>query len=461
LVKKDVVVIGGGPGGYVAAIHAAHLGVNVSLVEKDCLGGTCLNKGCIPTKVLIKSVEVFLLSKRAGDFGVETGRVTVKFPRIMERKNRIVENLRKGIEQLVNANRISLHHGVGHIKSPNLIEVDTQEIVADKIIIATGSRADSIAVPGIDLPGVLSTDDILEINELPESLIVAGGGYVGVEFACIFNALGTKVTIVEKLPECLDSVDHEIRTRFIRILRQRGIEIMTGTELRRIQREGKTLTVQCKTNGTDHEVKGDLVLIAAGRRPYTEELGLMELGMEMDGSTILVNKELETNIPGIYAIGDVNGKNMLAHVASYEARIAVENALGRSHQVDYGAVPNCIFTQPEISGVGVTEDQARSRGISYKVSKFRFHASSRAVVIDETEGLIKLICDAKSGRIIGMHILGPHASELLAEGVLSIKLGATAKDLANIIHAHPTLSEIVHEVVMGQLEGSIHYLKGA
>jgi dihydrolipoamide dehydrogenase len=457
--KKDIVVIGGGPGGYVAAIHAAHLGAKVALVEKGRLGGTCLNQGCIPTKALVKSVKAFLESKKAIDFGVDIGKVTVNFPRIMERKNRIVKHLREGIEHLIGSNRISLYQGMGSIKSQNSVEVNAQEIVGDKIILATGSRATSVSAPGIDLPEVLSTDDILEISELPESLLIVGGGYIGAEFACIFGALGTKVTIVEKMSECLESVDREIRTRFVGILRRKGVKILTGTELKSIQKAGTSLKIDCTTSGADQELEANLVLIATGRIPYTEGLGLKELGMEMDGSAISVNEELETNIQGIYAIGDVTGKNMLAHVASYEARIAVENALGRSRQVDYQAVPYCIFTCPELASVGITEDQARSNGIAYKVSKFPFHASDRAVVMDETGGLIKVICEALSGRIIGMHIMGPHASELIAEGVLSIRLGATAEDLVNTIHAHPTLSEVVHEAVMGQMEGPIHYLK--
>ncbi len=453
---KDIVIIGGGPGGYVAAIHAAHLGASVAVVEKDRLGGNCLNRGCIPTKALVKSVEALLEARKANEFGIQVGNINVNFPKIMARKTNVVNKLASGVKQLMKAGNISVYKGIGRILSPQLVKVNDEEIATRKIIIATGSEPAPLPIPGSDLPGVLTTDDILELEELPESLVVIGGSYVGVEFAGIFNGLGTKVTIVEKLPTLLESIDEEISRRLAEILLGQGIEIRVGATVKAIKKEGTVLKVVGNTPEGEQQLAGQVVLMATGRQPYTAGLGLPQLGMKVDGRAIVVNERLETNIDGVYAVGDVLGKSMLAHVASYEGEIAVENALGRSRQADYRAVPSCIFTYPEIASVGITEKEAKDSGIPYKVSKFPFLACGRAVTMNETTGMVKMVCNAENGRVLGMHIMGPHASDLIAEGALAIQLGATASDIAHTIHAHPTLSEAVHETAMGQLEGSIH-----
>ena len=455
--EKDIVVIGGGPAGYVAAIHAAHLGAKVAVVEKDRLGGTCLNRGCIPTKALVRSVEVLLEARRANDFGIEIGNVKANLPKIMARKSRIVSQLVSGVEQLMKANQISVYKGTGRILSPYLIKVNDEEIATRKLIIATGSESALLPVPGLDLPGVLTTDDILELKELPESLVIIGGSHVGVEFASIFSGLGTKVTIVKRRPLLLEPIDEEIGRRFAQTLPRQGIEVKIGAAVKAIKREGVVLKVVWDTPEGEQGVEGQMVLMATGRQPYSEGLGLLELGIKMDGRAIVVNERLETSIKDVYAIGDVLGKSMLAHVASYEGKVAAENALGRSRQADYRAVPSCIFTQPEIAGVGITEKEAKDSSLPYKVSKFPFLACGRAVTMDETMGMVKMICNAENGKVLGMHIMGPHASDLIAEGVLAIQLGGTAKDIAHTIHAHPTLPEAVHEAAMGQLEGTIHF----
>jgi len=457
LEEKDIVIIGGGPGGYVAAIHAAHLGANVALVEKDMLGGTCLNRGCIPTKALVKSMEVLLETKRASDSGIDVGDIKVNFQKVMARKSNIVSQLVAGVEQLMKANKIAVYRGTGRMLSPRLIKINDEEIATKKVIIATGSESTPLPVPGLELPGVLTTDDILELKELPESLVVVGRSHVGAEFACIFNAFGTKVTIVKRRPLQLEPVDEEIGRRFAQTLPGQGIEVKIGAAVKAIRQEGSILRVVWDTPEGEQGVEGQMVLMATGRAPYTEGLGLSEVGVNMEKKAVVVNERLETNIPGVYAIGDVIGKSMLAHVASYEGEIAVENALGRSRQADYRAVPSCVFTRPEIAGVGITEKEARERGIPHKVSKFPFAACGRAVAMDEKVGMVKIICDAENGRVLGMHIMGPHASDLIAEGVLAIQLGATAKDVVYTIHAHPTLPEAVREAAMGQLEGSIHF----
>ena len=455
--EKDIVVIGGGPAGYVAAIHAAHLGAKVAVVEKDRLGGTCLNRGCIPTKALVRSVEVLLEGRRANEFGIEVDNIKINFQKIMARKSNIVDKLVSGVEQLMKSNSISVYRDTGRILSPHLIKVNDEEIATRKLIIATGSESALLPIPGLDLPGVLTTDDILELKELPESLVVIGGSHVGVEFASIFNGLGAKVTIVKRRPLLLEPIDEEIGRRFAQTLPRQGIEVKIGAAVKAIKREGTVLKVAWDTPEGEQGVEGQMVLMATGRQPYSEGLGLSELGIKMDGRAVVVNERLETNIDGIYAIGDVLGKSMLAHVASYEGKVAAENALGHSRQADYKAVPSCIFTQPEIAGVGITEREAKDRGIPYKVSKFPFLACGRAVTMDETMGMVKMVCNADNGMVLGMHIMGPHASDLIAEGVLAIQLGATAEDIAHAIHAHPTLSEAVHEAAMGQLYGAIHF----
>jgi len=459
LEQKDVVVIGGGPGGYVAAIHAAHLGAQVALIEKDRLGGTCLNRGCIPTKALVRSAEVFLEARRADEFGVETGSVRANLPRIMAHKKKVVDALVSGVEQLVKANKVSLHHGTGRLLSPHLVKVNNAEIAAKNIIIATGSESALLPVDDLSLPGVMTTDGILELEELPESLVIIGGSHVGVEFASIFNALGTKVTIVKRRPLLLEPIDEEIGRRFAQLLPRQGIGVITGAAVKAIRRDGSLLRVVWDAPEGEQGVSGQMVLVATGRRPYREGLGCSELGLKTEGSAITVNECLETNINGIYAIGDVLGKHMLAHVASYEGEIAAENAVGRRRRADYRAVPTCVFTYPEIAGVGITEQDAKDSNIPHKVSKFPFAACGRAVAMGETAGMVKVICHAGDGKVLGVHIMGPHAGDLIAEGVLAIQLGATARDLAHTIHAHPTLPEAVQETAMGLLEGAIHFRK--
>lgn len=457
--EKDIVIIGGGPAGYVAAIHASHLGAKVAVVEKDKLGGTCLNRGCIPTKALTRSVEVLLEARRANDFGIEVNNIKINFPKIMARKSNVVSQLVSGVEQLMKANKISIYRGTGRILSPHLVKVNDEEIATRKLIIATGSESTPLPIPGRDLPGVLTTDDILELTELPESLVVIGGSYVGVEFASIFNVLGTKVTIVKRRPLRLEPIDEEIGRRFAQTLPRQGIEVKIGAAVKAIKRNGAVLRVVWDTPQGEQGVEGQMVLMATGRAPYSEGLGLSQLGVKMGGRAIVVNEHLETSIKDVYAIGDVLGKNMLAHVASYEGEVAVENALGHPRQADYHAVPSCIFAQPEIAGVGITEKEANDSGIPYKVSKFPFLACGRAVAMGETTGMVKMICHADNDRVLGMHIMGPHASDLIAEGVLAIQLGVTAEDIVHTIHAHPTLPEAVRETAMGQLDGAIHFLR--
>ncbi|MFP3897817.1 MAG: dihydrolipoyl dehydrogenase [Dehalococcoidia bacterium] len=457
MAEKDIVVIGGGPGGYVAAIHAAHMGARVAVIEKDRLGGTCLNRGCIPTKALVRSVEVLLEARRAREFGLEIDGLKAHLPRIMARKREVVDRLVSGVEQLMKANKISVYHGTGRIASPHLVKVGDTEIATAKIIVASGSEPSPLPIDGLDLPGVLMTDDILELEEIPQSLVVIGGSHVGVEFASMFSALGTKTTIVKRRPLLLGPVDEEVGRRFAQTLSKQGIDVIIGAAVKAIKKQGAGLKVVWQTPEGEQGVEGQMVLMATGRRPYTEGLGLADLGVKMNGGAIDVDEHLRTSVDDVYAIGDVLGKHMLAHVASYEGEVAAENALGRPRQADYRSVPTCVFTFPEVAGVGITEKEAKDTGIPHKVSKFPFLACGRAVAMGETAGFVKMICHADSGKVLGLHIMGARAGDLIAEGALAVQLGATAREIAHTMHAHPTLPEAVHEAAMGQLEGAIHF----
>ncbi|MBI2303960.1 MAG: dihydrolipoyl dehydrogenase [Chloroflexi bacterium] len=454
--EYDIVIVGGGPGGYVSAIRASQLGAKVALVEKDRLGGTCLNRGCIPTKALVRSVEALQEAKKAHEFGVETGEVSLNFPQVMARKQQVVDSLVTGIEQLVAGRKIELYKGTGRLTSPRSLTVNGQEVSGRNVILATGSVPARIPIPGLDLPGVVTSDELLEVKEVPESLAIIGGGIIGMEFACIFRALGCQVTVIEMLPMILPPVDEEIARRFTQMARQQGIQIHTGATVTQVREWEGMLEVVFNTAQGEMTAPAEMVLVSVGRTPYTQGLGLEETGIAMNRRAIAANEAMETNLEGVYAIGDVIGGIMLAHVASYEGEVAVDNALGHRRTVDYGVVPNCVFTSPEIAAVGMTEKEIKDKDIPYKVSRFPFSALGRAQVLGETVGLVKTICQEGTGKVLGVHIMGPRATDLIAEGAAVMHHSGTARDIAHTIHAHPTLPEAMMEAALGQLEGSIH-----
>ena len=469
----DIAVIGGGPGGYVAAIRAAQLGAHVALIEKERVGGMCLNWGCIPTKALVHQAELFTEIKRAGEFGIDVGGpIGVNFARMMARKAEVVETLVSGVEALVRNHKIDLYPGVGTILEPSRVRVapsvyhpDTApaEVRAKKLIIATGSMPVAVPIPGHDLPGVVNARGLLDIREQPKSLVVIGASVVGVEFASIFAALGTQVTLLGR-KTFLKDVDDQLAKRYRAMLARQGVKVEIGIEFKRIvQTDTGRLRVEYERAGQPLAAEGDLVLSSTGHAPFTAELGLENVGVAVERGAIRVNEYLETSVPGIYAIGDVTGIFMLAHVASHQGIAAVHNALGRREAMDYRVVPNCVFTMPEIAGVGLTEAQARAEGIDYLASRFPFNINGRALGMGATEGQVRMIAergpDGKGGRVLGVHIMGPHASDLIAEAALAMRLGATAVDIAHTIHAHPTLPEAMMEAAMGLDEGSIHYQK--
>ncbi|GBG57757.1 dihydrolipoyl dehydrogenase [Sporomusaceae bacterium FL31] len=461
----DVAVIGGGPGGYVAAIRAAQLGGKVLLVEKEQLGGVCLNRGCIPTKTLLKSAEKWEDLKRCAEFGLKADHIGFDFGAIMARKNQVVAKLRSGIEQLVKSNDITVVRGAAVLTGPNQLKVDTgngniaEIFEAGRIILATGSVPSSIPVPGRELSAVITSDDLLELDEVPKSMLVIGAGVVGMEFAVLLSSFGCQVTVVEMLPSILPSIDSDLIKRLGLNLRKQGIHLVTGAKVTAIEQAEAAVVVQVAAGKGLQEFRVEKVLIAAGRHPVTEGLGLETAGVAYDHLGIQVNERMETSTAGIYAIGDVTGQSMLAHVASAAGIVAAENAMGLNAVMDYSAIPSCIFTTPEIAMVGLTEQEALADQREFKVSKFNFAANGKAVTMGEADGLVKIIACAATGKMLGMHILGPHASDLIMEGALAIRNGLTVQAVAHTIHPHPTLSETVMESAHGIAGNIIHQVK--
>ena len=477
----DLIVIGGGPAGYPAAIRAAQLGARVALVEKERLGGVCLNRGCIPTKALIHSAEVYQQVLEAAAFGVDLpGEPGLNFARMVTRKQEVVARLVGGVRHLLQNHSVALVSGWGtilelgrghpeacrracpggrsrvRVRSADGGEV---ELRAKAILVATGSQSAFPPVPGVDLPGVISGEEATELTELPKSLVIVGGGVIGLELASLFHALGVQVTVVEMQPRLLPGVSEVALTqRLTGSLRRRGVDIRLRAPVQAIaQGKGERKRVILASPRGEEVVEGDLVIMATGRQPRTTELGLEELEVAMAGRAIMVDEFMQTNLPGLYAAGDCTGGPMLASVACYEGLIAAENGLGSHRRADYRAVPSAIFTIPELASVGLTEREARERGIACRVSRFPFSASGRALALGDTEGQMRMICEEGTGRVLGTHIMGPHATELIAEASLAVRLGLTAAELAHTIHAHPTLSEVIMEAAWGQLSGAIHY----
>jgi dihydrolipoamide dehydrogenase len=456
----DVGIIGGGPGGYVAAIRAAQLGGKVLLVEKDQLGGVCLNRGCIPTKTLLKSAEKWQELKKCHEFGLTADHIGFNFAAIMERKNQVVSKLRSGIEQLVKSNAIEVVHGVGRIEGPNWISVCQEDAEVSyrvkNIIIATGSAPMGVTIPGNELPGVINSNQLLEMTHVPKSMMVIGAGAVGIEFAAIFQAFGCAVTVVEMLPTILPNMDSDIVKRMGVVLRKQGITMLTNTKVMSMEEEGEDIRVVVDNGKGIQEIIVEKVLVAIGRRPAVGGLGLEGRPLDFSRTGIKVDGKMQTNIPGIYAIGDSTGQEMWAHAATAEAMVAAENSMGGALCMDYSAVPGCIFTTPELAMVGITEEQAKEKNIPIKSSKFNFASNGKAVSMGETDGLVKIIAHAETDKVLGMHILGAHASDLIMEGAIAIRNGLRAADIAHTIHPHPSLSETVMESAHGVNGNIIH-----
>ena len=452
-------ILGGGPGGYICALRAAQLGLSVVLVEGDEVGGTCLNRGCIPTKALVKSAEVWREIKGANELGIQVENPVLDFAQVMRRKEQVVTNIVKGVEQLLQGAKVRVVKGWGKVEEVGKIEVmseaGTEEFTVDDLVLATGSLPAFLPIPGVDLPGVVTSDELLEEHELPASLVVIGGGVIGMEFACIYQTFGCHVTVVEMMPAILPNVDEEIPKRLNPVLKKSGMEIMVKTAVKEIRREGDHLIVLVEDGKGSKEITAERILVATGRQANLRGIDVEKLGLVTERGRITVNRKLETNLPHVYAIGDVHGGMMLAHTASAEGMVAAERIKGEAVEMDYRAVPGAIFTYPEIATVGKTEQELKAEGKVYKVSKFPFSAIGKAVAIGETYGIVKIVAD-ETGVILGAAILGPQASSLIQELVMAVERGMSGDEVARIIHAHPTLPEAVMEAAHGVMGKALH-----
>ncbi len=446
----DLAILGAGPGGYVAALRAAQLGVRVALIEKDRVGGTCLNVGCIPTKALTTSTELLLKARRASEFGVSIASALPDLPLLMAYKQAAVDRLVGGVEQLLSGRKVTLLQGEGRLVRPDTLRVtdsagEAVEVSARQVVLALGSVPARPPIPGLELPGVMTSTEALDISEVPAHLIVIGGGVIGLEFACIYEALGSRVTVLEMMPTLLPGgTDEALARRLAAILQRRGMTIHTGATVQTIEPAGSGLRVIFAGAKGEGMVEGERVLVAVGRWPNTRGLGLAELGVKMNGRAIAVDEYLRTNLPNVWAIGDAVGGMMLAHKAMVDGRVVAENVTGGRQAVDYRSLPNVIFTRPEVASVGLTEAEARAQGADVKVTRFPFSANPRAQILGETEGLVKLVCEADNGRVLGVHLMGPHVTDLIAEGALAVQVGATADDLAWTTHPPPNQTPAQH-----------------
>ncbi|MDD2212703.1 MAG: dihydrolipoyl dehydrogenase [Clostridia bacterium] len=453
----DLGIIGGGPGGYVAAIRAAQLGRKIVLFEKEKLGGTCLNRGCIPTKTLLQSVKTWReLQKlsRMAITGVDLSEAKIDIAKLQQRKNAAVMRVTKGVAGLLKEHGVQVIQGRAVMEErPDLIWVEDKAYQVRQVIIATGSRPRRLPLPGIDSSAVITSDEALSLEEVPSSLLILGGGVIGVEFALIFRELGAEVTIIEMEERLLPHMDEEIAQEVARILKSNGIVVHTGARAIEIKED----TLFLAKAGETKELNGEKILVSVGRTPCYEGIDVEKLGLKTEKGAIITDEFLRTSVPQIYAIGDVNGKYMLAHKASAEALVAVENILGQKQKMDYRVIPQCVYSFPEIASVGLTEKEAREKCPESKVGKFPLAANGKAQLEGETKGFVKVIIDDSSQTLLGVHLCGVSATELIAEAVTAMKLGATVEELVKCIHPHPTISEAVQEAYYAAEHGAIHF----
>ncbi len=462
----DLVIIGGGPGGYVAAIRAAQLGMKTACVEKrGSLGGTCLNVGCIPSKALLQSSEKFAEAKgHLADHGVKLGKVTLDLVTMMARKDKVVGDLTKGIEFLFKKNKVDYVQGAGSIPKAGEVAValnggGTRALAAKNILIATGSESTPLGGVDIDEKQIVTSTGALALAKVPKHLVVIGAGVIGLELGSVWSRLGAEVTVIEFLDRILPGMDAEIAKQTQRVLKKQGLNFRLGQKVTgaKSDKSGVTLTVEPVKGGAGEEVAADIVLVAVGRRPYTEGLGLEALGVARDNrGFIQVDERFRTSVPGLYAIGDCVPGPMLAHKAEEDGVVCVEMMAGQAGHIDYNLVPGVVYTWPEVAGVGKTEEDLKEAGVDYKVGKFPFSANSRARANAETDGLVKILADAGNDKVLGVHILGPLAGDLLAEAVLAMEFGGSSEDIARTIHSHPAMGEAVKEAALAVAGRAIH-----
>lgn len=455
--KYDVIVLGSGPGGYVTAIRASQLGLKTAIVEKESLGGVCLNWGCIPTKALLKSAQVFDYLKHADSYGLSVKEFDKDFGKVIERSRGVADGMSKGVQFLLKKNKIDVINGFGKLKTGKKVDVDGKEYSADHIIVATGARSRELPNLKQDGKKVIGYREAMTLEKQPKSMIVVGSGAIGVEFAHFYNSMGTEVTIVEYLPNLVPLEDEEVSKQFERSFKKAGIKVMTNSSVEKLDTSGKTVKATVKTKKGEETLEAEIVLSAVGIASNIENIGLEDVGIVTDKGKIMVNDFYQTNIPGYYAIGDVVPGPALAHVASAEGITCVEKIAGHNVEpIDYGNIPGCTYASPEIASVGMTEKQAKEAGYEIKVGKFPFSASGKASASGNKDGFVKVIFDAKYGEWLGCHMIGAGVTDMIAEAVLGRKLETTGYEVLKAIHPHPTMSEAVMEAVADAYGEVIH-----
>ena len=455
----DLVLLGGGPGGYTAAIRAAQLGLKTAVVERDQLGGVCLNWGCIPSKALLRSAELLGLFRRAGEFGITYDNLQYDLGAAVDRSRKVVEKMVKGVAYLFKKNKIDLVRGTGRLTGPGevVIDGDGQRLKAKSVIIATGARAKDL--PGLKADGstIITSREALELREPPGSIAIIGGGAVGVEFAYYYRAYGSEVSIIEMLPHLLPTEDEEISRQLERALSRQGIAVKAGCTVERTERVNGRVKLTLGPAGEGGDVECDTVLLGVGVTPNSGDIGLEELGVETDRGFVKIDDRMETNVAGVYAIGDVTGKMLLAHVASAQGVTAVEAIAGREPPpLAYEDMPRATYCQPQVASMGLTERAAQERGHEVKIGKFPFSANGKAVALGDSEGFVKIVSDAKHGEILGAHLIGHDVTELLAELSVARMLEGTVRELGKTVHAHPTMSEALMEAGLGTIGESLN-----
>ena len=457
-----ITIIGGGPGGYVAAIKAAQMGAEVVLIEKEYIGGTCLNTGCIPTKVLLHSTEIYhQLKNEAEALGLEINDLKVNWGNLLTRKELVATQLVEGVKNILRTLNVEVVGGYAKFTSNKTIEISltaggNRSISFDKAIVATGSKSIIIPIPGNDLEGVITSREAMSLEEIPESICIIGGGVIGVEFANIYSNLGTQVTIIEMLPRLVANMDHDIVNSLEEALADEGVKVYKSAKVLRIDRSGKDLQVTAQFNDDSFQVIAEKVIMATGRKPSGDGLGLEEIGVKVDRGAIQVDSLFKTDVDNIYAIGDCTGGVQLAHVASASGLMVAELIMGERMTMDFRTIPYCVYTNPELASVGLTEQDAEMKGYKIKVGKFPMYGNGKSAITGNVRGMVKIIADENTGEVLGIHIAGNSATELIASGAVAMRLEATVQELITTIYAHPTVGEAIHEAAESVFGRAIH-----